>query len=214
MRLPFALLAAIALTACPSTSDEPDEPTPDPEAHVDRLTDYLIGTFDSEQQSIDDPRYFAIQLITCAVDAPELGERVLYVEQARMDSVQAPYRQRIYVVEPDEGELAAKTTVYALVDEVGAIGLCGRGGTAEFEADEVEEREGCGVFVTYDDGDDTFTGGTDGDACSSTLQGATYATSDVTITADRLDSWDRGYDATDTQVWGATAGAYQFLRRD
>ncbi len=44
-------------------------------------------------------------------------------------------------------------------------------------------------------------------------QGASYATSEVTLDEVALESWDRGYDDTDTQVWGATQGPYVFIRR-
>ena len=47
----------------------------------------------------------------------------------------------------------------------------------------------------------------------STLRGATYAVSDVTLSATQILSWDRGYDAQDNQVWGAEAGPYEFLRQ-
>jgi len=60
---------------------------------------------------------------------------------------------------------------------------------------------------------DHFEGGTVGEGCESTLSGATYATSEVTLDASTLESWDRGYDAEGTQVWGATAGPYVFDRK-
>ena len=38
------------------------------------------------------------------------------------------------------------------------------------------------------------------------------ATSVVILNAAGMQSWDQGYDAAGTQVWGATAGPYHFLR--
>ena len=49
-------------------------------------------------------------------------------------------------------------------------------------------------------------------ACASDLRGAAYATSEVTITPQFVLSWDRGFDNTGKQVWGATEGPYVFLR--
>jgi hypothetical protein len=57
-----------------------------------------------------------------------------------------------------------------------------------------------------------MTGSTQGDGCASALRGAAYATSEVTLTAGELDSWDRGFDATGNQVWGSTKGAYRFVK--
>jgi len=56
-------------------------------------------------------------------------------------------------------------------------------------------------------------GGIVGDGCASELDGARYANSEVTLTDDWLDSWDRGFDASGTQVWGEQAVPYRFDRR-
>jgi hypothetical protein len=39
------------------------------------------------------------------------------------------------------------------------------------------------------------------------------ATSVVVLRANGFSSWDRGFNAVDMQVWGATAGPYLFARR-
>ena len=57
-----------------------------------------------------------------------------------------------------------------------------------------------------------FTGGTIGDGCASTLSGADHATSEVRVEADAIRSWDRGFNASGTQVWGAESGPYEFIR--
>ena len=211
------LLPALLLVGCPTAGDD-DDSAPDLEAlageRADRLTAWLAGDFNSEQQSFDEPQYFAIQVLGCAVDAPELGERALYIEQAVMDSLDAPYRQRLYTMHASsDDEVSAWTTVYALEDPDAAIGLCDAGSVATFTASDVTEREGCGVFATWDEDAQTFEGGTDGDACESSINGATYATSDVVIDSEGFTSWDRGYDANDDQVWGAVDGPYIFERQ-
>jgi hypothetical protein len=77
--------------------------------------------------------------------------------------------------------------------------------------DDVVERAGCAVHLTRMG--DRFEGGTDGQGCESTLMGAAYATSVVVLRANGFSSWDRGFNAADMQVWGATAGPYLFARR-
>ena len=47
---------------------------------------------------------------------------------------------------------------------------------------------------------DAFVGGTDGKSCRSTLSGARYAVSDVTLTANQILSWDRDFDAAQPGV--------------
>lgn len=67
--------------------------------------------------------------------------------------------------------------------------------------------------MTLTPDDDGFSGSTDGKACSNDHNGAAHATSEVTLTPTGIESWDRGYDATDAQVGGAVAGAYRFDRK-
>ncbi|MEN0063302.1 MAG: chromophore lyase CpcT/CpeT [Myxococcota bacterium] len=188
-----------------------------PPAEVDlaqTLNDFLVGEFDSSAQADRNPEYFSIQLLTCEVSAPELGDLVVYVEQAVLETADQPYRQRLYVIEDDaEDPTRAFTKVFTLNDETAAIGLCGSETRPTFARADVELRTGCGVDVTWNDKEQTFSGGTTGQRCSSSLSGASYATSEVTIREDRVDSWDRGYDESGTQVWGAVAGPYRFRRR-
>jgi len=207
------LLIAALVAGCTPAVHGPHDPPPAPFDAAGTLAEHLIGSFDSEQQSFDEPQYFAIQLITCAVEAPELGDQVLYVEQAVMDTPSQPYRQRLYVVAAGDGEHDATTTVYALTDPDAAIGLCGDDEVAAFAAADVFLREGCGAYLTYDPDEAVFAGGTMGEGCASTLQGAAYATSEITSTVNRLESWDRGFYDDGTQAWGATAGPYRFERR-
>lgn len=208
----FPLALAAALVGCP-TSETPDDPEPTFDA-VGTLEQNLVGVFDSEQQSIDDPQYYAIQLITCPVEAPELGDHVVYVEQAVMENADQPYRQRLYVLGGDDTSETATTTVYALVDPTAAIGLCDDDALTTFAEADVTLRNGCGVVMEWDADEEAFIGGTADDSCESTMNGASYATAEVWIGADRITSWDRGFDADGEQVWGAVAGPYEFLRRN
>ncbi|MBL8717213.1 MAG: chromophore lyase CpcT/CpeT [Myxococcales bacterium] len=173
------------------------------------LERYLTGRFDSVTQAKADLSYFEIQLQTCKVEAPALGAHVLYVEQARMDTLSAPYRQRLYVIEKKGA--GAVSRVFELVSPVKAKGLCKDPSRIAFDPTMVTERAGCAVVVNWET--DRFVGGTNGRDCPSDLSGATYATSEVTIDAAGMKSWDRGFDDAGVQKWGATKGGYVFERR-
>jgi hypothetical protein len=126
-----------------------------------------------------------------------------------MESLAAPYRQRLYVVEPEDG--GAVSRVFEFSNPAMVTGLCADPSRADVRAKDVIERAGCAVHLRAVNG--RFEGGTRAMDCESTLMGATYATSEVVLRDDGLDSWDRGYTAMMRQVWGATAGAYRFQRR-
>jgi CpeT protein len=219
--LSFILGAPLAVGACaagPLTTADGDEPA-DAAAQVAQAaaqaTTLLTGRFDSSAQAASDSRYFPVQLRTCALDVPALGAHVLYVEQAMLSSVDQPYRQRVYAV-AERNDGAVVSTVYELLQPERFVGFCDLGATDQQGimpvVDDIALLPGCAVILTATD--DGFAGSTDGKACENDFQGATYATSEVTLTDAGIESWDRGYDAADVQVWGATAGAYRFDRKD
>ena len=204
------------LLACAAPQNFDSRPTlEDSEAPaIDHLAEVelrLAGRFDSADQADSNPSYYAVSLIACEVDAPELGEHVLYIEQALVDQLDSPYRQRLYVLsEEDEG--LVRSSIYELNREKKAVGLCDEEELRSFLAEDVVEREGCDVLLEFDGQD--YAGSTGLESCPSDLNGATWATSEVFLGPDRIESWDRGWDAEGQQIWGATDGAYVFLRRE
>jgi hypothetical protein len=214
----LALALALAATGCgsapaseaPAAAGDAGAPTESTEA---RLFRWLAGRYDSKAQAAADRAYFEIALTMCEVDAPQYGARTLYVEQARVGS--QPYRQRLYVVEGVPAQpREAISRVFEFTNPRPMVGFCS-GTTRTLPVGVVaEEKQGCHVRLTWDEATLAFEGGTEGTACPSSLNGASYATSVVTLDADRLVSWDRGYDAQGAQVWGATKGGYLFDRLD
>lgn len=216
LRSSTLLTLACMLQGCASAAPEasPNQDAgPPPEAMESRLYRWLAGRYDSSKQAAADRSYYAIDLTMCAVDAPQYGARTLYVEQAM--SGRAPYRQRLYVVEPVAGVAnAAKSRVFEFNDPTKMVAFCKSGKATLPEGVVAEAKAGCEVILTWDEGRQAFTGGTTGKTCASTLNGASYTSSEVVLESARLVSWDRGFDANDQQVWGATKGGYVFDRLD
>jgi len=79
-------------------------------------------------------------------------------------------------------------------------------------ADSLQLRDGCAVMLR-EDSQGHFVGGTIGDDCRSSLHGAAYATSEVRIGPDRVESRDRGFSESGEQVWGAEKSPYVFFRQ-
>jgi CpeT protein len=75
--------------------------------------------------------------------------------------------------------------------------------------DSLLPRAGCSIVLRRAR-DGSFLGSTLGHDCDSDLPGTAYATSEVRIPADRLLSWDRGFDAAGEQAWGVARGPYEF----
>jgi hypothetical protein len=135
----------------------------------------------------------------------------LYVEQAAAGRLEQPYRQRVYHL-TQEDDSTFRSDVYTLSEPLRFTGAWRRSAPLiGLVPDSLTLRVGCSILM-YPEGRDAFAGGTVGRGCESTLRGAHYATSEVRITATHIYSWDRGFDITDTQVWGALKGGYIFER--
>ena len=135
----------------------------------------------------------------------------LYVEQAMTGS--QPYRQRVYKVErKNTTELVSRVYEFTSSSDMqAAVGAWKDAAPlASLSQGALTEKAGCAVVLTRDKAGARYSGSTAGKACPSTLSGASYATSKVEIRKDRLTSWDQGFDAGDTQVWGAVKGPYVF----
>ena len=202
------LLISLSLFAC---GEEKSEDTADSFDALVEFESQLTGRFDSLDQSLEDPTYYDVQLQACVVEAPELGDNVLYVEQALLSNVGSPYRQRLYVLSADSSD-TVRSVIYTLSNESSLVGLCNRDEVASFEVGSYEEKVGCDVVLIYNGVG--FDGSTDVGSCPSDMNGATYATSVVSTSPDEITSWDQGWNASDQQVWGAVDGAYVFKRRE
>lgn len=179
---------------------------------LDGVIALMSGSFSSAAQAAEDESYSDIRLEMVPIWTERSDARWLYVEQATAAALDKPYRQRVYrVSRRDDGAIVS--AVYELPGD--ALNFAGAWRDParfhSFGPDELSPREGCEVILTRV-GKSEWTGSTVEDRCKSTLRGASYATSEVTLSAAGIDSWDRGYNDGGEQVWGAEAGPYKFLR--
>ncbi len=92
-----SMLSAVCALACASTG--PGSADSREDSLVERASAFLSGRSDTKDQASRDPAFKVSVLHICPVQAPTLGEHVLYVEQATAEALTQPYRQRLYVVE-------------------------------------------------------------------------------------------------------------------
>lgn len=181
------------------------------EAEVDELFALMQGSFNSEKQALADSSYFNISLHMYPIW--EDKGNFLYVEQAMNSMQDRPYRQRIYEVKRINDSTIV-SNVYTIPNDSLWIGKWQSPASFDqLNLEDLELREGCGVLLQRID-KNHYKGETGKQSCESTLRGATYATSEVEIWLDKIISWDRGFDASDIQVWGAVKGGYIFDKLD
>ena len=177
-----------------------------------RFEQHLTGSFSSLTQSQMDNEFYDIVLHMVPIWEDRMDGPWLYVEQAVSSSADAPYRQRVYHLrQTEENEFVS--TVYSFDNpERFAGAYMDEMPLSELSPSDLSIRQGCDIAVSWDASERAFMGSTNGRDCESSLQGATYATSEVYLHQDRLITWDRGYDDAGVQVWGAVKGGYVFDR--
>ena len=177
------------------------------------LRQFMSGSFSSEAQSKNDSDYFDIRLRMEPIWKPTESEFFLYVEQAMSTALDKPYRQRIYrvVKESDESFISY---IYIVNAPQRFTGKSGSDAVfSEITPDSLKILEGCEVRLSYNLKLNQFEGSTADRTCPSTRSGATHTTSKVVITANGMTSWDQGWNEAGAQVWGATKGGYEFLKK-
>ncbi|MBA4378482.1 MAG: hypothetical protein C0395_07490 [Gemmatimonas sp.] len=205
--------AAAVLTGCGGMLGEKfydyTPPTP-PDMPMLAVSKLMTGSFSSAEQAAADPDFRDIRLEMSQIWPARSDGVWLYVEQSAAGAP-APYRQRVYRLTRKDAD-SYVSDIYTLPDEAAYVGAWSDPSRfASLSPEQLAPKAGCGVTLDRVD-DYTYKGATSGKACPSELEGATYATSEVTVTAMWLKSWDRGYDKDDQQVWGATKGPYIFKK--
>jgi CpeT protein len=206
--LSIAVSVAVGCASTPRPVEEKVEHRGD--GHAAIVAAMMAGQYDSRDQAAADRDYFAISLAMVPIWPGRDDGQWLYVEQAMADTPDKPYRQRVYRVSNGAGG-EVLSAVYTLDEPARFVQGWRSGALAALRDDMLVLRAGCSVHLRRDGV--RWQGATHGRDCASDLRGASYATAEVQLEPGRMTSWDRGFDTAGMQVWGATRGAYVFVKR-
>lgn len=205
----FLILAVITVIGCKKQSEKESlsEIEIEKDIELDELLTLMTGSFNSERQAKIDTNYRDVTIHMYPI-WPEREGTWLYVEQSLSDNQEEPYRQRIYKLSR-ENDSTLRCDIYTIPNA--GLWACKWQAPEFFDRlllETIAIREGCEVLIHKVD--DIFIGKTIGKNCPSDLQGATYVTSEVEISNNRIVTWDRGFNELDSLVWGAKEGGYEF----
>ncbi|WP_187388202.1 chromophore lyase CpcT/CpeT [Seonamhaeicola marinus] len=202
MKKSLFLLLIVTIVGC-----KQKEQAPKIDTELNELFGLMQGSFNSEIQAKADSTYYNISLHMYPIWKDK--GNYLYVEQALNSMQNRPYRQRIYEV-TRASDSTFKSAIYTLPSDSLWIGKWKTPlAFVSIAPTSIKIRKGCEVILKRL-GDNHFKGSTGERSCESSLRGASFATSEVEITSEKVLSWDRGFDSIGNHVWGATKGAYIF----
>ncbi len=178
------------------------------------LARWMASDFSNQAQAFENPPFFAhIRVCMRPLPVELLGGVSLYLEQAYDIELNSPYRVRVLKLVPIADRIIIEN--YAIVNEEQFYGASrDLQKLQELKTAEFKLMPGC-TFITQWTGS-SFKGSVEpGKGCMVVRKGKnTYLDSEFEIDGDKFISHDRGRDPeTDSHVWGALAGPFEFTRR-
>jgi len=180
---------------------------------LEHLTVFLSGSFSNADQAKGDLNFKHAVLHIAPIWTDRTDGPWLYGEQALADAPRHPYRQFVYqlAARPDN---ALEIRIFDLPNPVAATGTWqDPTRLASLTPDRLAARQGCTIILRLQP-DGSFKGATEGRGCASNLDDAAYSTIEATITNQVVIFWERGYNASGTQIRGSIHGGYAFRKGD
>lgn len=174
--------------------------------HVDAVATHLSRTMDTTAQAERNARFIGVQMTTCSITVPDQDGTYLYQEQALSSNLETPYRQRfLHIVLNQDATRVESRTFKPSTPELWT-GLCE-------QAEPTAESSDLGslvCIVSLRPSALGYVGTTPDEGCPVNLRGAVRLTNTIVLHQAGMDTWDRGFDATGVQVWGAQTEPYQY----
>lgn len=181
---------------------------------VNEVVAHLVGVMDTSAQAAANPSLSHVRMTTCKVRLQGRSLQpdavYLYQEQALASDLAKPYRQRLLEISPSVYSQSVRSLSFRLAAPEKLVGLCDQPDTSRIVEASAISTPVCSVFLKRSGAD--YIGRTPIDGCPANVRGAVRITNQITLHKAGMDTWDRGYDASGKQVWGAKAQSYQYRR--
>lgn len=175
---------------------------------VQDVISHLVGVMDISAQAAQNPDLPNVRMTTCEVPTQDIPHPVLYQEQAVVQRLHQPYRQRFLQIIPSpDGETIESKSFKPLNPEMW-VGFCNQTPPQRFLTPQDLGETVCSVFLQPVG--ENYVGETPPEGCPTNVRGAVTITNRIILHEQGMDTWDRGFDAQGNQVWGAEGESYQF----
>ncbi|MSR42027.1 MAG: hypothetical protein EXS10_09045 [Phycisphaerales bacterium] len=177
------------------------------------LAAWLTGSYSTHAQAIADPSFhdLHLEIVPCWTDRAD--GPWLYFEQSSAATIDKPYKQRVYKL-IENLDTTITMLVFELPNDPLSYALAWKlpRPLNDLTPELLNAQDGCAMSMTIALNGTSATGGSEGTHCPSTYAGAAYSTVELIVSADRLQLWERGFDAKGTIVTGSRTGPCEFMR--
>lgn len=177
--------------------------------HQDAVAKSLEGVMTTSVVRDDSPE-IQVQMTTCRVEVDKNKDSIfLYQEQGIVGSLDKPYRQRfLEITNSEESDNVVYSRSYKPENLEQWANFCN-------SEDKTVSKSSIGKLVctvTLKTFLTVYSGTTPPEGCPANVRGAVTITNRIILHQDGMDTWDRGFDESGNQVWGAEDEAYLFRR--
>jgi len=204
----------------PVVAEEPKPAQPAwTDAELGKIGDMLVGTWKTVKPVEAVGGGTSIDIVMAVTPVAISGlPNALYVESARADAMQLPYRQSILQLYHSRGKIRMRTLdPHSITAQNGIGAWVGMWAAKELLPNLTQHVSAADFIGTMDmvltPGEGGYKGATPY-AYPTASGGAVEMTSELSVTKDSFTTGDRGFDAEGKEVWGAPAGGYVFKRYD
>ncbi len=178
--------------------------------HVDAVVEHLTHTMDTTAQAQRNPRFVGVRMTTCPIQVTgqtaDASVIYLYQEQALTERIESPYRQRFLQITLSEDATRVESRTFKPPTPETWTGLCQQANPSVNASDMGE----LVCVVSLRPSALGYVGSTPNEGCPINLRGAVRLTNTIVLHQAGMDTWDRGFDENDVQVWGAESEPYQY----
>jgi CpeT protein len=202
------VIGAIALSPPTAIAQVPRETA------VVEVSDRLIGIMETRTPPNRNGESVTVQMTTCEVQIvatdsqPDPSSRFLYQEQALVEELDQPYRQRfLQVLATADGQVESRS--FRPRQPEPWVNFCSHQAERSVELADLLPSD-CSVFLRQEG--ESYIGETPAAGCPTSFRGAVRVTNQIILNSTEMVTRDRGYDADGNLLWGAREEPYRYRK--
>lgn len=173
---------------------------------AETVAQHLMGDLIYDQADRPDIRMRTCQI---SVNPSQQSSIYLYQEQARVDSLSKPYRQRVLRLYAVEDQFIVSESFRPIQSERW-VGLCDIEPRNQQILSTDLEPPHCAVYLQRKKR--FWVGETPKKGCPSEFRGAAFVRNKIILSPEGMKTYDQGFDANGKLIWGSDGKPYEFVR--
>lgn len=176
-----------------------------------QLVEWLTGNYTTTAQFQKNPGQADLTLHITLIWPNSATGAWVYVEEAKTDSINSPFRQEVYFLsEISDGEYSSD--VYKIPGDSAFVGAWQN--PSKFDgmtAFDLKNQNGCALFLNYDGFQ--YSGKTNSGSCKTQSDDSEHTTTNIILLPSEYQVWNKRFDKDGKQVSSAKNEAIKYIKK-